>query len=108
MPLVSRSSAISKKKVIVGLLAVGLMTVSLATAKTEPLSKDQWLKISEQRKLYFIFSKMEEFQGKGTVFNHSAQDYILFLDEASMTPQGSSDMDSVFESVVHRKEGSSR
>ena len=75
-------------------------------AATEKLTGKEWLKISEQRKLYYIFGKREEFQEKGVVFGHSAEDYIDFLNKKIRQNSSleSENVDNVFKNVVRENE----
>ena len=74
----------------------------ISFASTEKLTKKNWLKINEQRKIYYVIGKMEEYQKKGKVFDKSVHDYIALLDQkAKQNPKAPDlDMDSLFADIV--------
>ena len=75
-------------------------------AVTEKLTTSDWVKISEQRKFYYIFGQREAYAGKGVVFSHSPADYLKLLDEKAKTDRMAfpQDMDKVFEALVSVQE----
>ncbi len=85
------------------LLITLLFIASSAVASTEKLTSTDWVKITRQRKVYFVLGSMEAFQKRNTVFRHTMNDYIAWLDE-SAAGKVSADMDLVFSELVAAKE----
>ena len=83
-----------------------LTNLGLAFAATEKLTTSDWVKISEQRKYYYIFGQREAYAEKGVVFSHTPADYLKLLDEKARTDRMSfpQDMDEIFDALVHEKE----
>ena len=95
------------------ILSIGLLLLSAlitAVAFSEPLTSQEWPKVSEQRKLYYIFGKLESPEYQKIVFSHSAMDYVSLLDEAVSKRRElkDEDMDQIFQSVVYENEPGSK
>lgn len=72
------------------LLLATLLAVFAAPvhASAEKLTAEDWNRITEQRKLYFIFAERETLGERGAVFSKSANDYVSFMDdEAAFAPK---------------------
>jgi hypothetical protein len=58
-------------------------------ASAEKLTAADWKRITEQRKLYFIFAERESLGERGAVFSRTANEYVDFMDnEAARAPEG--------------------
>lgn len=95
------------KYLILSAVLAGFFVTNTAHAETvERLTGKDWLAVSEQRKLYFIFGTRESTEYQDVVFSHSVKEYIDFLDDkVSKNPElKEADMSRVFRSVVDEKE----
>ena len=92
-------------------IALIFVSVSVILAESgEHLKGQDWLKITEQRKIYYIFAKRESAEYADVVFTHSASDYIKLLDQALAGKSNlrDLDMDQVFRTVVYENEAGSK
>ena len=59
------------------------LTAACAGAFTEELDTGDWLKITRQRKVYFVLGSVEAFQRKGVIFRHTMEEYIGWMDRGA-------------------------
>jgi Ni/Co efflux regulator RcnB len=98
------------KKLVLTILTISIAAFPLAGARAEAekLTGSDWSRISEQRKLYFIFGTMEEHQARGVVFTKTASDYLPLLDKkvSQDRDSGSRDMKLIFDLTMRENEPS--
>jgi hypothetical protein len=84
---------------------VWLLAAAGVSAETEKLTPQDWLRITSQRKQYYVFGMREKFQEKGVTFRHTTSEYIAWLDEVAQGAKDKAqDLDNVFSELVRKKE----
>ncbi len=82
--------------VVVGLLFCCITSHAFA----EKLTAADWKRITDQRKLYFVFASRERLQEEGAVFSRSAEAYVRLLDHEAEAARPEDDMDMLFRSLA--------